>query len=176
MKIIIFTGSHRLKSNSSFMATSFIQGSSEKGHKIYRFDAAFKKLHGCIACNKCEMKNPCIFKDDFVEAREKLIEADVVVFATPIYFYGMSAQIKLCIDRFYSTIMHINERKLSILLAVSGQTDKNVMNSLVSQYELIATSLNWKDVGQILADGFLEEGAIAKTIYHKMAYELGKSL
>jgi len=62
MKILVITGSPRKKGNSSILADSFIKGAEEAGHTVYRFDAAFKKVHPCIACDHCGMDGPCIFK------------------------------------------------------------------------------------------------------------------
>ena len=65
MKILVLTGSPRKNGNSATLADNFIKGAEEAGHTVVRFDAAFKKVHPCIACNKCGMDGPCIFKDDF---------------------------------------------------------------------------------------------------------------
>ena len=100
MKILIITGSPRKNGNSNFLVDNFIKGATEKGHKIFRFDSAFKKVHPCITCNKCGMNGDCIFNDDFNYVRENLVDSDMVVFATPMYSFGISAQIKTVIDRF----------------------------------------------------------------------------
>ena len=102
MKIVVLTGSPRRNGNSAYLADRFIEGAKEKGHEIYRFDCAFKQVEPCRACNRCGMDGPCIFNDDFSELRPHLIEADMVVFATPMYYFGISAQMKRVIDRFYA--------------------------------------------------------------------------
>ena len=102
MKITVLTGSLRAKGNSAYLAEQFIKGAQEKGHEIYRFDCAFKHVEPCRACNRCGMNGTCIFNDDFLELRPKLIESDMVVFATPMYYFGISAQMKRVIDRFYA--------------------------------------------------------------------------
>ena len=94
MKILVLTGSPRKNGNSATLADNFIKGAEEAGHTVVRFDAAFKKVHPCIACNKCGMDGPCIFKDDFDFVRENIVDADAVVFATPMYYFGISAQLK----------------------------------------------------------------------------------
>ena len=65
MKIQVITGSPRKNGNSSTLADHFIRGAEEAGHEMVRFDAAFKEVHPCIACNKCGMNGECVFKDDF---------------------------------------------------------------------------------------------------------------
>ncbi|MBO4696130.1 MAG: flavodoxin family protein, partial [Lachnospiraceae bacterium] len=97
MKILVLTGSPRKNGNSATLADSFIKGAKEAGHTVERFDAAFKKVHPCIACNSCGMDGPCVFKDDFEFVRKHIVEADCVAFATPMYYFGISAQLKAVI-------------------------------------------------------------------------------
>ena len=75
MKILVLTGSPRKNGNSATLADSFIKGAKEAGHTVERFDAAFKKVHPCIACNSCGMDGPCVFKDDFEFVRRHIITA-----------------------------------------------------------------------------------------------------
>lgn len=102
MKILVLTGSPRKNGNSNTLADNFIKGATEAGHEIVRFDAAQKDVHPCIACNSCGMNGPCVFKDDFEFVRKHIADADMVVFATPMYYFGFSAQLKTVIDRFYA--------------------------------------------------------------------------
>ena len=100
MKIVVLTGSPRKNGNSAYLAEQFIKGAEEKGHEVFRFDCAFKQVEPCRACNRCDMDGPCIFNDDFQELRPHLIEADMVVFATPMYYFSISAQMKRVICPF----------------------------------------------------------------------------
>ena len=102
MKILVITGSPRKNGNSNTLAEHFIKGAQEAGHEVVRFDAAFKEVHPCIGCNRCGMNGPCVFKDDFEFIRKHIVDADLVAFATPMYYFGISAQIKAVIDRFYA--------------------------------------------------------------------------
>lgn len=102
MKITVLTGSPRRNGNSTYLAEQFIKGAEEQGHEVFRFDCAFRQVEPCRACNRCGMDGPCISNDDFQELRPHLIGADMVVFATPMYYFGFSAQMKRVIDRFYA--------------------------------------------------------------------------
>ncbi len=84
VKILVITGSPRKNGNSNTLADSFCKGATEAGHEVVRFDAAFKKVHPCIGCNHCGMNGPCVFKDDFEFIRKHIVDADMVVFATPM--------------------------------------------------------------------------------------------
>ena len=124
MKILIITGSPRKNGNSNFLVDNFIKGAQEKGHQIFRFDSAFKKVHPCIACNKCGMNGDCIFNDDFNYVRENLVDSDMVVFATPMYYFGISAQIKTVIDRFYAINGKIHIPKKTALIMTYADTEE----------------------------------------------------
>lgn len=102
MKIVVLTGSPRRNGNTNYLADRFIAGAQEKGHEMFRFDCAAHKVNGCRACNHCGMDGDCVLKDDFSIVRPYLLEADMVVFVTPMYYFGFSAQIKSVIDRFYA--------------------------------------------------------------------------
>ena len=93
MKILVITGSPRKNGNSTTLAEHFIRGAQETGHQVVRFDAAFQTVHPCIACNKCGMNGPCVFQDDFEIVRKGIVDSGMVVFATPMYYFGISAQI-----------------------------------------------------------------------------------
>ena len=102
MKIVVLKGSPRCNGNSNTLANEFIRGAKENGHEIYEFDCTRHHVNGCLGCDKCGMRNPCVQRDDFDSLRSVLIEADVIVFATPIYYFGVSGHLKNVIDRFYS--------------------------------------------------------------------------
>ena len=175
-KIFVITGSARKDSNSFILANNFIKGAKEAGHQVVRFDAALRNVHPCIACDACRNnEKACIFKDDFEAAREDIINADVVVFATPIYYFNMSAQIKTVIDRFYS-IEDIMKPKKTVLLVTLADIDPKTPELAVLNYEAIIDVLGWQDAGKIIAYGVWAAGAVNSTDYPQKAYELGKSI
>ena len=176
MKILVLTGSPRKNGNSATLADSFIRGAKEAGHSIERFDAAFKKVHPCIACNSCGMNGPCVFKDDFEFVRKHIIEADCVVFATPMYYFGISAQLKAVIDRFYAINGSIHVPKKAVLLMTYANTAASEAVPIKSHYEVLLKYLGWTDAGQVIAPGVWPVGAVKGTKYPEQAYQLGKNL
>lgn len=176
MKILVITGSPRKNGNSATLADHFIKGAEEAGHEVERFDAAFKKVHPCIACNSCGMNGPCVFKDDFEFVREHIIGVDCVVFATPMYYFGISAQLKAVIDRFYAINGSIHVPKKAVLLMTYANTAASEAVPIKSHYEVLLKYLGWTDAGQIIAPGVWPVGAIRNTPFPEQAYRLGKSL
>ncbi|MBR6470438.1 MAG: flavodoxin family protein [Victivallales bacterium] len=176
MKILVLTGSPRKGGNSATLADHFIKGAREAGHSIERFDAAFKKVHPCIACNSCGMDGPCVFKDDFEFVRRHIIDAACVVFATPMYYFGISAQLKAVIDRFYAINSSIHVPKKAVLLMTYANTAASEAVPIKSHYEVLLKYLGWTDAGQVIASGVWPVGAIAHTKYPEQAYQLGKHI
>ena len=176
MKILVLTGSPRKGGNSATLADYFIRGAKEAGHSVERFDAAFKKVHACIACNMCGMNGPCVFKDDFEFVRKHIVDADCVVFATPMYYFGISSQLKAVIDRFYAINGSIHVPKKAVLLMTYANTAASEAVPIKSHYDVLLKYLGWTDAGQIIAPGVWPVGAITHTEFPEKAYQLGKSI
>lgn len=176
MKIFVITGSPRKDGNSNELAAQFIRGATENGHEVSRFDAALNEVHPCIACNSCGMDGPCIYKDDFEQVRERLVPADLVAFASPMYYFGLSAQLKAVIDRFYALNGQIHVPKKAVLLMTYANTSKKQAMPIESHYDVLLDYLGWTDAGRVIAPGVWPPGAIKHTRYPQMAYNLGKSL
>lgn len=101
-KIVVITGSPRKNGNSFAMTEAFITAAEEKGHTVTRFDAAMKNVGGCHACETCfKTGKSCSFDDDFNTIAHAILEADVIVYSTPVYWYSIPAQIKGVMDRIY---------------------------------------------------------------------------
>lgn len=176
MKILVITGSPRKNGNSNTLADNFIKGAQEAGHSVVRFDSAFKNVHPCIACNKCGMKGQCVFKDDFEFVKENIIDADAVVFVSPMYYFGISAQIKAVIDRFYAINGQIHVSKKAALIMTYADTSTKEAQPIINHYETLLNYLGWSDAGKVIASGVWTAGDINHTQYPKQAYELGKKI
>lgn len=101
-KIVIISTSLRAHSNSDALAQAFSKGASEAGNDVEIISLRGKKLAFCMGCLACQKTGSCVIKDDAIGITEKVLQADVVVFATPIYYYEMSGQMKTLIDRMNS--------------------------------------------------------------------------
>lgn len=175
MKIVVLTGSPRRNGNTNHLAGQFIKGAEEAGHEVYRFDCAQRKVSSCIACNRCGMNGQCIFSDDFEELRPHLVAADMVVFATPMYYFGFSSQLKAVIDRFYALNGQIKGNvKQSALLMAYADTAPEEAEPMLSHYHTLLRYLGWKDRGTVVAAGMWPTGAVNGTEYSRQAYELGR--
>ena len=178
MHIVIITGSAHRNGTSALLAEQFINGAEDAGHQVFKFDAAFADVHPCVGCDHCECgKKDCVFKDDMMRLYPKLEEADLIAFATPLYYHGMSAQIKAVIDRFHGiNNLLCGAKKKAVLLVSAADTRNWVMDGVMSTYETDLRYLQWEDCGSVLATGcyYLED--ILKTAFPKQAYDLGSKL
>lgn len=176
MKILVITGSPRKKGNSNILADNFIKGAREKGHEVVRFDAAEHDVHPCIACNSCGMNGPCVFDDDFGFVRRHIVDAGLVAFASPMYYFGLSAQIKAVIDRFYAINGQIHVPKKSVLLMTYANNSQRHEHPIAAHYEQLLYYLGWEDAGRVIAPGVWTAGSVLRTDFPAQAYELGKSI
>ncbi|MCB2354586.1 flavodoxin family protein [Clostridium estertheticum] len=177
MKITVITGSPHKNGTSALLADKFIQGANEAGHEILRFDAAFEEVKPCLACDYCASHDgQCVRKDVMNTWYKKLIESDMIVFVTPLYYYGMSSQIKAVIDRFHANNEKLAGNKKSMLLATSYGADDWTMEALEKNYESILRFMNWNDAGKLFATGCPVREVVEQTNFPNQAYVLGKSL
>ena len=130
MKILILNGSPHPNGNTAKMLTAFREGAEAGGHEISQADVARKNIRGCLGCEYCHKKGKgtCIQKDDMREIYPLLRKAELLILASPIYYHGLSGQLKCVIDRFYA-ICAPNElpklRKIAMFLS-SGDPDMYV--------------------------------------------------
>ena len=178
MKITVITGSPRKNGTSNYMADEFIRGAEESGHEIYRFDSARKEIKHCLGCNACDMgTKPCIHKDDFIELKEHLSDSDVIVFVTPMYYFGMSSTLKKVIDRFYGIDSRLKEKSnKGFFISVQHAPVEAVKEPVNAHYKAILNWLNMENAGIINAIGIESVEHLKQTDYPKQAYESGKNL
>lgn len=114
MKILVLNGSPRANGNTAKMIASFRKGAERVGSKVTVIEVCKKRISGCIACEHCHAKGngQCVQKDDMREIYDELKEADMLVLASPIYYHGISGQLKCAIDRFYSAAYPVGPQNL----------------------------------------------------------------
>ncbi len=177
MKIVVIEGSPHKKGSTNLLAEQFMQGAKEAGHTIEVLDAAHMDIHPCMGCEHCGMDGNCAWQDDVWQIRDTLLSADMAVFVTPVYYFGMSAQLKMVIDRFYSYTIKLSCKKLkTALIAAAWDSDEDVMPCLKAHYQKLCRYMNFQDQGMILATGCGTPAVTKHSEYMKKAYALGKHL
>lgn len=177
--ILVLTGSPRKNGNSDKLAEAFIAGARKAGHTTVKYTTADKSIKGCIDCQTCFKKgSACSISDDFKDFAPLLEQADMIVFATPMYWFSFPVQLKAAIDKFYSYL--ISQRPLKIkecaMLVTGGVQEEAKFDGIVKSYQLIAEFMNWQDRGVIIVTGLHDRDDILKTNGLMRAEVLGESI
>lgn len=179
MKIVLIQGSPHKQGSSNLLAEQFRLGAEETGHTVCLFDAAHADIAPCLACEYCHTKGGgnCCQKDDMEKLKELVLSSEMVVLATPLYFFNMSAQMKIAIDRMYSFLDKMMGRtKQMALIAAANNPNPLIMDGLVANYLSIANFLGAQNAGMVLAVGCGTPEMTQKSDFPRLAYEFGKSL
>ena len=178
-KVFIVSSTLRSGGNSELLADSFEKGATDAGHIVERLNLRDIKLEfcrGCFACQNSE-SHDCIIKDRVPPYLSEIQESDVVVFATPIYFYAMAGQLKTFIDRLNPLFPRERKFKDVYLLSSAADTEATSMDGVKKELQ------GWIDCcetvelkGVVDALGVTDKGDVGKTDYISIAYELGKSV
>lgn len=179
-KIIILNGSPRKKGNTSALAAEFTRGAKEVGHTVTEFFLDSMDIHGCKGCfgGHSSRECPCVQKDDMMQIYPAVKECDVIVLATPLYYWNMSGQIRTAVDRLFAleegdgNLLRGHGRASALLMAAEGHGFEDVL----AYYDHLMEHLRWKNLGHVLAGGNGNVGDIEGKPELEQAYELGKSI
>ena len=177
MKILVLGDSPNRNGPTEILIESFSRGAREAGHTVTVLDTAHMNVHPCTGCIACGYDGPCVQKDDMVQIRETVMDSDMLVFASPLYFFGFSAQLKTVIDRFCAFSSRINPKHMkSALLSVAWNDDDWTMDAIREHYLTLVKYLNLRDMGMILGTSCGTPSMTKRSRFPQMAYELGKKL
>lgn len=175
MKFTVITGSPRKYGNSSAMAEAFIEEAKKCGHTVQRFDAVSMNINGCHACMACyKTGKACSVNKEFDIIASSILDSEAIVFAMPVYWYSVPAQIKGIIDCLFSLVVGGKDMvgKKCGLITCCEEHDLTVMDGVRIPIERSVALLKWKLVGEVLVSGVLNEGEINNTDGCKQAVEL----
>lgn len=177
MKIVVLQGSPNRDGSSHLLAECFRQGAEEAGHTVEWVDVAHENIHPCTGCVRCGYEGPCVQKDAVNGIRAKILAADMLVFVTPLYYYGMSAQLKTLVDRFCAFNSSIQRKHMkSALLTVAWNSDDWTFDALEVHYKTLVRYLNLEDMGMVLGYGCGTPSMTKHSAYPQEAYQLGNRL
>lgn len=177
MKIVVLEGSPNPNGSTHILADCFRQGAEGVGHTVEMIDVAHVDIHPCTGCIHCGYEGPCVQKDGVEEIRQKILNADMLVFATPLYYYGMSAQLKTLIDRFCAFNSSIQRRHMkSALLSVAWNSDSWTFEALETHYQTLVRYLHLQDMGMVLGYGCGTPPMTEHSEFPQQAYNLGNRL
>lgn len=181
-KILILNGSPHPNGNTALLCKAFTDGASQAGHEVKQFNLPAMKIAGCIGCMRGgkDPESPCIIKDDMGQIYPVYEKADLVVLASPLYYWSFSGQLKCAFDRLFA-VAECNPdyanpiKEVVLLMAAEGDTPDN-WKPMLDYYDSLVSFLKWKDLGRVLAGGVLKPGEVANRPVVLEAFNLGASL
>ena len=179
-KIVILNGSPRKSGNTSLLAKSFAEGAESSGNTVTEFFLDGMDIHGCKGCfgGHNDRECPCVQKDDMQKIYPAVKECDVIVLATPLYYWNMSGQIRTAIDRLFAleedgeNLLRGHGRACALLMAAEGSGFEDVL----TYFDHLTEHLKWENLGHVLAGGNCDIGDINGKPELDRAYALGKSI
>lgn len=169
-KILILNGAARKNGNTAKLIEAFTDGAKRSNNEVQEFYLQNMNINGCLGCEHCSKtgvgtSNPCVQNDDMAMINEAFVSADVVVFASPVYFWTITGTLKTVADRLYAELRSLGYGRFprkSVLLMTAGGSD---YSQAVRWYETYERNLGWKNLGEVLGAG-----------KNHAAFELGASI
>ena len=188
--IIVIQGGGRPKGNTAQLIEAFVKGAEEAGHNVAVISLIKNEVKGCLGCNACRYGKPCVQKDSFNDIASKIKDADLLVFASPLYFWTLSSRIKAFIERFYCIAQEDPNPPLgryekypvkdSALLVTAADNFFWTFEQVTSYYQFaVVNYIGFHDKGMLLAGGCGDTNGkpqIDKTDHLREAYEFGKNI
>lgn len=176
-KVLILSGSPRKGGNSDLLCDEFMRGAQKNGNSVEKIFIRDKKIGYCTACYYCrDTGKGCAIKDDMAEILDKMLYADVIVMASPVYFYSIDAQMKTVIDRTVAKWRDIKNKEFYYIMT-AAEEGATVMDCTLECFRGLAACLDGsREKGVIYGKGVYEAGAIKDTPIMKEAYQMGLSV
>lgn len=173
--VLIISSSPRQEGNSARLCKAFQKGAEASGHHVETIWLGNKQIGFCRACYCCH-RGPCPQQDDAAGIVEKLLLSDVIVLATPVYFYTISAQLKALIDRSVMVYPQIKGKTFYYLMAMADEDETMFKGSIEALRGFVECCEGSTEAGMVCAKGVYERGMIETTPYLDEAYELGRHI
>ncbi len=177
MNIVVLSGSPRRGGNTDLLVEAFVRGASPR-HRVAVVSVHDYAVRPCMGCNACFLRDDhvCCQDDDMAVVYAKLAAADMLVIASPVYFYGLSAQLKAVIDRCHNPVRDSFHIRKTALLLVGAASLPELFDGILAQYRLCLNFFQLKDAGHVLVRKAKEKGDVASMDALEEAFALGASL
>ena len=176
MKILAISASPRKGGNSDVLCDEFLKGAAESGHEVWKIRLAEKRIAPCLACYGCAETHVCVRNDDMAEVLEALKAADVIVLASPVYFYSVCAQMKTMIDRCLADYQAIRGKAFYLIVTAADPQHSAADETLADFRGYLRCLPDAKEAGVILGIGTWDKGDVYRHPALQQAYEMGKEI
>ena len=176
-KVLILSGSPRMGGNSDILCDEFMRGALESGNDVEKIRVAAKKIAPCSGCYYCrDHGGECARRDDMAEVLQKMIDADVLVLASPVYFYSIDAQLKAVIDRTVARWLEVKNKEFYYIATMADEACQSADTTLACFRGYADCVEGAVEKGVIIGSGIYEPGTVKDTPFMKQTYEMGKSV
>lgn len=177
-KVLIISSSPRKGGNSDTLCNKFMEGAKSAGNDVEKIFLRDKKINYCTGCGFCNTNDytACSQKDDAAEILDKMVTSDVIVFATPVYFYTMCGQLKTLIDRCCARYTHIVGKEFYYIMT-AADLNQHAMDRVFAEFDGFMACLSGAEPkGAIVATGVWQKGEVNSTVYPQQAFDMGKAV
>lgn len=175
-KVLIISSSPRRDGNSEILCDKFAEGAAGKGNDVEKICLVEKKVNYCLACLKCQQTGKCVQNDDMTEILDKMVKADVIVLATPVYFYCMSGQIKTLIDRTIPRYSEIAHKDFYFIIASADGSSSSTAETLIGFRGFLRCLNDANEAGIVYAGGVGDAGEVKKHAALEQAFQMGEDV
>lgn len=172
-KVLILSGSPRKNGNSDILCDQFMKGALESGNEVEKIRVAEKNIGFCKGCYACKQSGICAIKDDMAELLQKMIDCDVLVLASPVYFYSIDAQLKAVIDRTVARWTQVKDKEFYYIVTAADEERESAETTIACFRGYADCVEGAKEMGIIYGMGAYEKGEIKATPAMTEAYEMG---
>ena len=173
--ILVLSGNCRKGGNSDILCDEFIRGAAESGHHTSKIFINDKKISYCTGCGVCNKTHQCVQHDDMAEIIDEMLKADVIVMATPVYFYNMNGQMKTLIDRTVPRYEDISGKEFYFIVAAADESKANMQRTIESFRGYLDCLPGAVEKGIIYGVGAWQAGEAKNTPAMQEAYLAGKN-
>lgn len=176
-KVLILSGSPRKDGNSDLLCREFARSAQESGNETEIIRVAAKKIAPCSGCYFCRAHGgQCAHQDGMAEILQKMIDADVIVLASPVYFYSIDAQLKAVIDRTVARWLEVKNKDFYYIVTMADEDVSSAETTLACLRGYAACVNGAAEKGVIVGSGVYEPGKVKGTPAMRQAYDFGKSV
>ena len=177
-KVLILSSSPRKGGNSDILCDEFARGAMEVGNEVEKIRVAEKKISPCLGCYYCrDNGGRCVFNDDMADILQKIIDCDVLVLSSPVYFYSVCAQMKIVIDRTVARWTEIANKDL-YYITTAAEDEADTMDGTLACFHGFAMCIDgYEEKGTLYGRGVTDKGDVReRPELMQIAYEMGLSV
>ncbi len=175
-RVLVLSSSPRREGNSDQLCSRFVAGAQEAGHEVEKVVLRDEEIAPCRACDGCRHTGVCVQRDDMAAILDRMLAADVIVLATPVYFYSMSAQMKTLIDRTYACWRRLTNKDFYFILTAAVESRDRLGPTLEGLRGFTSCLEGAKEKGVLFGTGLWEKHDVEGSPLLDEAFEMGRAV